>query len=96
MRDKGNELTGLATSEFADLTLAELKLLQTVVKGEFAWCGCSKDSESEDNNPENADQWPKDREIRASLIRWLSVDQQASHLIDPKLDFIQLQQMKNP
>ena len=88
MRDKGKELIDLASSEFYDSTQAELNLLEAVASGEFAWCGPSKDPENEDNNPEHADRWPKDREIRATLIRWLCVDQEASRLIDRKGLFI--------
>jgi hypothetical protein len=88
MRDKGKELIDLASSEISDLTQAELILLQAVATGEFAYCGPSKDPENEDNNPENADGWPKDREIRATLIGWLCVDQDASRLIGPKGLFI--------
>jgi hypothetical protein len=44
--DKAKELIDLANSEFSDLTLAELKLLQAVAKSEVAWCGPSKDPEN--------------------------------------------------
>src|SRR5262249_15966431 len=36
------------------------------------------------NNPEYADQWGDDREIRAALLRWLCVDPTARVQVDPR------------
>src|SRR5262249_15772802 len=35
-------------------------------------------------NPAHADEWSKDREVRAAVIRWLCVDPEAIRLIDPQ------------
>jgi hypothetical protein len=36
------------------------------------------------NDPAHADQWGKEREVRAELIRWLCVDPRAKALVDPQ------------
>ncbi len=36
------------------------------------------------NDPTKAKEWGKQREIRADLIRWMCVDQQARQMVDPK------------
>jgi hypothetical protein len=41
-----------------------------------------------DNDPQNSDGWPKDREIRAAVIGWLCVDQNAARFIGPKGLFV--------
>jgi len=80
------ELERLARERFVDppLTEAELRLLRAASKGELAVCGPNADSNDPANDPSRAEEWSKDREIRADLIRWLCVNRQAKELIDPR------------
>lgn len=72
------DLERLASARFTHpLTEAEIKLLRAAPKSEFAKC-CP---DGFANDPSNANQWGKEREIRADLIRWLCVDTSASALV---------------
>ena len=51
---------------------------------QFAVCGASADPTDPSNDPKHAAELPHERDIRASLIRWLEVDRSASNLVDPK------------
>src|SRR5262249_8237191 len=82
-------LVELARSKFANLTNAELALLRFAganlpPSSAFAAAGSSSNPDDPSNNPSHADEWSKDREVRAAVIRWLCVDPEAIRLIDPQ------------
>jgi len=54
-----------------------------VGRGQCAIAGISANSEDPSNDPKHSDEWSKDREIRAQLIRWLCEDPQAMQLVGP-------------
>jgi sRNA-binding regulator protein Hfq len=78
------ELTDRARARFADLTEAELKILDAAMTGETAYCGPSRDDGDPNNNPESADSWGPERDIRAKLIRWLCISRDAATWVDPR------------
>ena len=80
-------LTKLAASKFADLTHAERATLRfmevgNVDRGEIAVAGSSGNPDDPSNDPKGATAWGQDRDIRASLIRWLSSDREAIGMED--------------
>ena len=82
-----SKLVTLAATIFPNLTHAEVALLEhadvkNVRRAEFAAGGPSSNPDDSSNNPANASQWGPQREIRASLIRWMSVDPDAIRQID--------------
>src|SRR5215472_5967910 len=82
-------LVELARSKFANLTKAELALLRFVganpgTGGGFASAGPNSNPNDPSNDPAHADEWSKDREVRAAVIRWLCVDPEAIRCIDPE------------
>jgi hypothetical protein len=83
-RQPVDDLEVLAQARFAPLSQAELKLLRAAPKGEVAWCGPSAKDDDPANNPAKADEWDREREIRADLIRWLCVDRDAASAVDPR------------
>jgi len=79
------ELEALARRRFGDnLSQAEKRLLSAAPKGERAMCGPNFDDNDPANDPARADGWSREREIRAELIRWLCVHEEASQSIDPR------------
>jgi hypothetical protein len=78
------DLIAAARSRFGELSAAEQKVLHAVARGEVAYCGPSDQDDDPANDPAKADQWGKERTIRANLIRWLCVDREASERIDPR------------
>ncbi len=81
-------LVALAAAKFPNLTRAERALLAFAEKGninrrEFAIAGTSAAPLDSSNDPAHASEWSHDRDIRADLIRWLAVDNNASALVDP-------------
>jgi hypothetical protein len=81
-------LVALARSKFANLTKAELALLRfagakQAPGGAFAAAGPSSNPADPSNDPAHADEWSKDREVRAALIWWLCVDPEAVRYITP-------------
>ena len=81
-------LVELARSKFANLTTAELALLKfaganQALGGGFAAAGPSPNPDDPSNDPAHADEWSKDREIRARLIRWLCEDPLAVQQVAP-------------
>ena len=79
-----DKLVALASQRFETLSTAEAILLEVASKGEPAVCGPNEDAKDPANNPANAERWAPEREIRASLIRWICVDRSARDQIDPK------------
>jgi hypothetical protein len=78
-------LADLAHRKFGELTEAELKLVRALPHGTEVHCGDpAKDFGDPANDPKWADAWGREREIRATLIRWLCVDQDARQRIDPE------------
>jgi hypothetical protein len=82
-------LVELARSNFAKLSKAELALLRfagahPAPGGGFAAAGPSSNPDDPSNDPVHADEWSKDREVRAAVIRWLCVDPEAIRCIDPQ------------
>lgn len=76
-----DRLIAWAKAKFGKLTSAENTLLTCVPNGEMA--DVSSGSPAGDE-PANADDWGKDRDVRAELIRWLCVDRKATELVDAK------------
>jgi sRNA-binding regulator protein Hfq len=74
----------LDDDDVAIKTPSELKLLCAVTSGEVAYCGPNLEYDDPTNDPEHSEEWPTDRDVRGSLIRWLCGDAQAAKLIDPK------------
>jgi hypothetical protein len=81
-------LVKLALARFHTLTRAERALLEfadknNIGRGEFAIAGSSTALLDPTNDPKNAAAWPHDRDIRAQLLRWLAIDNDAMHHVDP-------------
>lgn len=86
-------LEALAVAEFKALQPAEVKLVRSAATTMPAWAGPSTDPAAPSNNPDYSEigntaagvaVWGTDREVRAEVIRWLSMDQEAKKLIDPR------------
>ncbi|HKN02299.1 MAG TPA: hypothetical protein VJX23_17440 [Candidatus Binataceae bacterium] len=80
------ELLKLAEGEFSNLTPAETALLKFAGSlrsepGGFAAAGPSGKPDDPSNDPAHADNWGKEREVRAELIEWLCVDESAKKLV---------------
>lgn len=87
-RTDSTSLLRLASSRFPNLTRAERALLEHadvngVGRTDYAECGSSSNPDDPSNNPANAARWDSQREIRASLIRWMSVNPDAVKQLDP-------------
>jgi hypothetical protein len=81
-------LAKLAAARFPNLTRAERALLafadkENINRGESAIAGSSGAPLDPSNDPAHADRWPHDRDIRAQLIRWLAIDNDAMLHVDP-------------
>lgn len=74
----------LAWQRFSVLSDAEVTLLRAVPQGTFAYCGPNKSDKDPANDPSGASGWGKERWIRAEVIRWLCVDEDAKQRIDPR------------
>jgi len=79
--DTGAKLIDLAKAKFDELTKAETKLFEETPIGIFIVCS---GPEGKDNDPNNADQWPAIRTIRAECVEWLCTDPEASSLVTHK------------
>lgn len=84
-----SHLVALAAGLFPNLTRAERTLLvhadvENVGRGEFAVAGVSANPGDRSIDPAHAESWDAQRNIRAGLIRWMSVDPDAIRLIDPQ------------
>lgn len=76
-------LEGLVSEKFGDLTAAERSLLGAASLGESANCGViAKGPNAPENDPAQASAWGSERQIRATLIRWLCVDAKAAKLVE--------------
>jgi hypothetical protein len=81
-------LVKLALAKFHTLTRAERALLEfadksNIERAKFAMAGTSGAPLDPSNDPKNAAAWPHDRDIRAQLIRWMAVDNEATLQVDP-------------
>ena len=79
-----DELIRLAQVRFPGLREAEMKVLRAAPTGEVAWCGPSQKDFDPANDPGKANAWGGERTIRAALIRWLCIDQEAREYVDPR------------
>src|SRR5262245_11044757 len=79
-----DELIRLAQARFPGLREAEMKVLRAAPAGEVAWGGPSQKDFDLANDPGKANTWGGERTIRAALIRWLCVDQEAREYVDPR------------
>jgi hypothetical protein len=66
---------------FGQLNDAERRLLRGVPRGNYVFFGPSEDPKDLSNDPNKSDDWGKQREIRADLVRWLCADPPASRRI---------------
>ena len=74
----------MAQAKFGQLSQCEEKLIETVSTGESVFCGTVPKADDPANDPARADQWGHDREVRATLIRWLCADREAKQFVDPR------------
>ena len=79
-----DDFEALARARFGELSEAERKLLRAAPAGGVAWCGPSAEDNDPANDPAKAEGWGGEREIRAELIRWLSIDREAASRVDPR------------
>jgi hypothetical protein len=87
--EAASPLVTLAEVQFPNLSEAERRLLlfadlKQRAQGEFALAGPRAAVSDASNDPAHAEQWNHEREVRGELIRWLSVDPDASRLVDPR------------
>jgi hypothetical protein len=75
------------------LTDAEEKFLRTIAAGKVADYRTSNDA---GNDPTQAETWDASRTIRATVIRWLCVNRDASRHIDPKGMHIEAAKIDGP
>jgi len=78
-----SDLESLARPRFGDLTRAEKQLLRAAPKGDIASCGPSNIANDPANAPKKNDELGSDRSIRAKLISWLCVEDEAAKKINP-------------
>jgi hypothetical protein len=81
MENSEEKLIKLAGATFADLTDTEKTLLKAATKGRFARCGLQSNLEDDSRL---SDTWTKSHAIRAEVVRWLCMDEDAVRHIDPK------------
>ena len=74
----------LAETRFPGLREAELRVLRAAPVGEEAWCGPSQKDFDPSNDPGKANAWGNERNVRATLIRWLCIDREARQHVDPR------------
>lgn len=80
------DLFTLVPSIFKPLYDAEIALLRNVTNGNLTWRGNGveqSDFWDQRNDPEQAESWAPNRQIRAELLRWLCADLEAEKLIHP-------------
>lgn len=78
-KTKGEQLGQLAAATFSELSPAEHTLIRTAAAGTLAYCGRQPDAKNpeEENNPVHSAACGEERTIRAALIRWLCISQEA-------------------
>jgi hypothetical protein len=82
--EHADHLESLAQKRFGTLSEAEKRLLRAATKSDKpAICGPHIDVKHPTNNPATADDWSNERTIRAVLISWLCVDNEAVKQVDP-------------
>ncbi len=78
---KKTTLEELVSEHLKPKTRAEWELLQKAPIGELVYCD---DFDNKGYKPEESDQWSEDRNIRADLLYWLCVNQDAVNLVHAK------------
>jgi hypothetical protein len=86
--EAASRLALLASAQFPNLTEAERSLLwfsdaMNIDRGAIAVAGPSSNPADPGNDPAHADKWDVQRNVRASLIRWMCADRHAIELEDP-------------
>jgi hypothetical protein len=76
-------LERMARASFGALSQAELILVRNAPQRTLAWSGPSSDPLDPRNDPARAASWGPERTIRASIVKWLLTDSDASGLVDP-------------
>jgi hypothetical protein len=74
---RASDLKPLAEAKFGKLSDAEKLLLEKAPSGDFAICGPNREDTDPSNDPKEAYQWGKARQIRAVLVAWLCTDHEA-------------------
>lgn len=77
-----SNLEALAIPQFGELSRAERDMLRAAAKGDFPSFGNSAIWDDPSNDPAQADSWGGERVIRAELIRWLCLNEEASRQVD--------------
>jgi hypothetical protein len=81
--DPAESLIKMAQARFGVLTEAELRMLRAAPTRELAWASNSDDPDEPLNDLAKAENWGKERTIRAELLVWLLSDTEASELVHP-------------
>jgi hypothetical protein len=82
---KEYSLEAAAVILFGPLREAERRLLLALPLGERVFVGPEgADLAAPENDPEHADQWGEEREVRVALLRWLCIDPSARAVISPE------------
>jgi hypothetical protein len=88
-----DQLEALARAEFPDLQTAEVNVVRASTTTRPAQCGPQAQVEDPSNNPDFSETgdtasgvaaWGLDREIRADVIRWLCIQEDAKKKVDPR------------
>jgi hypothetical protein len=81
---RARQLEALAASRFDELKEAERRVLQASPEGKVANCGPNEELDKSSTDPSRAAEWGSEREVRAELLRWLCLHDEAVKLIDPR------------
>ncbi|SRR6266404_1793659 len=87
IQSPASRLEALARANFPDIAEfpAELDLVQKVTTGEVADRGQDLPWHSESDNADTpSHKWGREREVRAKVIRWLSVGRDTREFVDPR------------
>ena len=76
-------LEGMARAAFGDLSAAELTTVRIAPLPQIAWASPVPDPAAPINNLAKAEDWGKERTLRADLLAWLLTDAEASKLVHP-------------
>jgi hypothetical protein len=80
---KALRLQQAAKQAFGRLLRTEHILLDKAPTSGGEWALASSDQDADNNAAKDGKEWPRDREIRAELLRWLCVDEYARKQVDP-------------